>query len=220
VAWIIAVASLKGGVGKSTVALTLGTTLHAAGHRVLVVDCDPQGTCRTWAAHAADRGHDGPAVVALDGRALRRDLPKLAEAADVVIIDTPPRMGTEARAAMMAADLVVLPTVPGAADLWALQETMAVLEEARALRSIPAAVVLNRADRTALAKMARAALDELGMPVLPASLGARVAFGEATLAGLGVVTYAPDSAAADEARELTAAVLAALTNEEGRHDRK
>jgi len=210
VAWILAVASLKGGVGKSTVALTLATTLHEAGHRVLLVDCDPQGTCRTWAAHAADNGHEGPAVVALDGKALRRDLPRLAEGADVVVIDSPPRMGAEARAAMVAADLVLLPTVPGAADLWALQETIAVLEEARALRDVPAAVVLNRADRTVLARMALDALAELGVPVLPATLGARVAFGEATLAGLGVVAHAPASTAAEEARELTSAVLALL----------
>lgn len=209
-AWVIAVASLKGGVGKSTVALTLATTLHEAGHRVLLVDCDPQGTCRTWAAHAADNGHEGPAVVALDGRALRRDLPRLAEGADVVLLDSPPRMGAEARAAMVAADLVLLPTVPGAADLWALQETIAVLNEARAIRDVPAAVVLNRADRTVLARMAVEALAELGVPVLPATLGARVAFGEATLAGLGVVAHAPASPAAEEARELTSAVLAML----------
>ena len=208
--WIVAVASLKGGVGKSTIALTLATTLHGAGHRVLVVDCDPQGTCRTWAARAAELGHEGPAVVALDGKALRRDLPRLAEGADVVVVDSPPRMGSEARAAMVAADLVLLPTVPGAADLWALQETIAVLEEARAVRDVPAAVVLNRADRTLLARMALDALAELGVPVLPATLGARVAFGEAMLAGLGVVGHAPASTAAAEARELTAAVLALL----------
>ena len=215
-AWVIAVASLKGGVGKSTVALTLATTLHGAGHRVLVVDCDPQGTCRTWAAHAAEHGHEGPAVVALDGKALRRDLPRLTAGVDVVVIDSPPRMGAEARAAMVAADLVLLPTVPGAADLWALQETIAVLEEARAVRDVPAAVVLNRADRTLLARMALDALAELGVRVLPASLGARVAFGEAMLAGLGVVDYATASTAAAEARAFTAAVLALL----GGKDRK
>lgn len=214
-AWIVAVASLKGGVGKSTIALTLATTLHDAGHRVLVVDCDPQGTCRTWASHAAEREHDGPAVVALNGAALRRDLPGLATSVDVVVIDSPPRMGAEARATMVAADLVLLPTVPGAADLWALQETIGVLNEARALRDVPAAVVLNRADRTVLARMALDALADLGVPVLPATLGARVAFGEATLAGLGVVAHAPASTAAEEARELARAVLSMLGGAKG-----
>lgn len=209
-AWMIAVAALKGGVGKSTVALTLATTLHAAKHRVLVADCDPQGTCRAWAARAADEGHEGPAVVALDGRQLRRDLERVAAGVDVVIVDTPPRLGADARAAMLVADLVLLPTTPGAADLWALQETIAVLAEVRAMRDVRAAVVLNRLDRTTLARLAREAAAELDVPTLSATLGARVAFGEAILAGLGVVQHAPESVAADEARKLTAAVLAAL----------
>lgn len=210
-AWVIAVAALKGGVGKSTVALTVATTLHTAGHSVLVADCDPQGTCRAWAARAAEAGHEGPAVVALDGRQLRRDLERVASAVDVVLVDTPPRLGADARAAMLAADLVLLPTTPGAADLWALQETIAVLAEVRAMRDdLRAAVVLNRTDRTTLARLAREAAGELEVPTLEATLGARVAFGEAVLAGLGVVQHAPESVAADEARALTAAVLAAL----------
>lgn len=123
----IALSSLKGGVGKSTLSMNLAAALHRAGHRTLLVDADPQGTCAAWAARAAELEHDGPPVVAMVGAALRRDLAKVAEGFDVVVLDSPPRMGTEARAAMMAADLVVLPVTPGAADLWAAAETVAVL---------------------------------------------------------------------------------------------
>lgn len=207
----VAVASLKGGVGKSTLALNLASCLHVAGHKVLVVDADSQGTCRAWAAVAASAGHDGPPVVALDGAALRRDLGRVAAGFDVVVLDAPPRLGPEARAAMLAADLVLVPTTPGAADVWALRETLAVLEDARTMRpELAAAVVLNRADRTTLAKLSHDAAASLGVPLLPATLAARVAFGEATLAGKGVVTYAPGSLAAREVEAFTAAVLAAV----------
>lgn len=207
----IAFSSLKGGVGKSTLTLNVAACLHRAGHRVLVVDADPQGTCSAWASRAAELEHDGPPVVAMTGAALRRDLAKVAEGHDVVIVDSPPRMGTEARAAMLAADLVVLPVTPGAADVWAARETVAVLEDARGLRpELRAVVVLNRADRTALARMASKAIEELGLPALEVTVSQRVAFGEATLAGLGVVDYAPSSDAAREVRRLTRAILDAV----------
>lgn len=43
----IAVANFKGGVGKTTTAMTLAQGLSLKGHRVLVIDCDPQGSLTT-----------------------------------------------------------------------------------------------------------------------------------------------------------------------------
>lgn len=202
---IVAFAGQKGGVGKSTSALAVACEWHARGASVLVCDADPQGTARTFAVVAAEAGNEAPTVVGV-GEGLERpdQVPKLSRSNDWTVIDCPPRMGKIQRAAMMIADLVILPCGPSTADAWALAESVALVNEARQVRPQLRAVVLvtRRVARTAIGDSAREVLGESGLPILKAELGYRTAYQEALAAGLGVTRYAPRSPAANEVRSL------------------
>jgi len=209
--WTFAISNLKGGVGKSTLTLNIATCLHRAGHRALIIDADPQGSCRVWAARAAEVGQDGPPVAALEASALKRDLGRISAGFDAVVIDCPPRMGTETRAAMLASNMVVMPTCPGFFDVSALRETLAVFAEARMLREdLRGCIAMNRVERTSLSKLVERSLADQGVPMLDVSLKHRVVYGEALLAGAGVVDFAPASDGALEVRRFVRALMTML----------
>lgn len=199
---IIVLGNLKGGVGKTTLAQTLACFLEGEGKRVCLVDADPQGTSRQWAERAAELGRAVPRVVNLGGaKAMHRELAQMRAEWDVVVVDCPPRLGAETRAAMAIADLVLLPVSPGVADLWALQDTLVLLEEARAFNSgLEVRAVLNRFDTTLMARGIAASLGAVGVEALASRMTARVTFSEAMADGRSVLGYAPESKAAFESR--------------------
>jgi chromosome partitioning protein len=206
---IVSLVGGKGGSGKTTLAVSLAVEWMAQGLEVLLVDADEQGSARTWADVAGEGNHPIPTTVAM-GKDLWKpgQLPKMAESFDRVIIDGPPRAAQVQRAILLASDVAVIPCGPGATDAWALGHMVDLVDGARTVRpKLVAAVVLNQVDaRTVVGKKAREGLDDCGFPLLDASIGDRVDYIEAIMAGLGPTTYAPKSRAAKEIKALLAEV--------------
>ncbi len=200
-ATVITIAQQKGGTGKTTIAANLGVVLAAAGRKVALLDADSQATLTRWARlrpasatrlHAAD-----VAVWRLAG-----EIDRLRRDHDVIVIDSPPRIDTDARVAIRAADIVLVPVQPSPPDLWAADGTMALAAAERR----GARIVLNRVPTAARLRAAVEAEIELRkLPRLAATLGNRTGFALAFAEGLGVTEHAPRSAAAAE--------MTALVNE-------
>lgn len=203
---IIALANQKGGAGKSTIAIHLSHAIALAKKRVLLVDCDPQGSASGW---AAARQEPSPfPVVGMARETLHRDLPELTKDYDHAIIDTPPRVSALARSAILASELVVIPVQPSSYDVWAASETVALIQEAQQFKpDIKAAFVINRRiTGTAIGKEIEGALADLPFPILKTAIAQRVAFAESA-SGYTVFESAPSSAAANEIKALSKEIL-------------
>ncbi len=196
----VAIAQQKGGAGKTTIAVQLGVAWTAQGYRVAMLDVDPQGSMAAWYGLRKEAGIDTPLFASdIQGWKLSTEIDRLKNDYDILLIDTPPHAETDARVAVRAASLILVPVQPSPMDLWATKPTLdlAKREKSRAL------LILNRLpSRGRLADLIRARIDAEGMPVAKTALGNRSAFAASMMDGKGVVETQPRSTAADEIRAL------------------
>ena len=197
---VLTIAQQKGGTGKTTLAAHLAAAF-AASSRVALLDIDPQRSLRRWHELRAARAPAPPSIAFADtaGWRLAGTLDQLRRAHDLVLIDSPPQIETEARLAIRAADLVLVPVQPSPLDLWAAEGTLALAAAERR----PARFVLNRAPAAGrLREGVEAEVAARSWPRLAAVLGNRIGFASAFAEGLGITEAAPRSVAAAELRAL------------------
>jgi chromosome partitioning protein len=208
----IAVANLKGGVGKTTLAVNLACELASGGDSVALIDADAQGSATAW-AERAELPVQSEAMPLDDPRDAARWIERVRRIrTDWVVIDAPPHIGATTQAAVGWADLVLVPVGASGLDLVATRGALALIGEARERRKVgPKAMLIpSKLDsRTAAAREIEAALKQLGESIGP-SIHQRISFADAFTAGQWIGAYAPDSDAHNEIRAIARKAKGAL----------
>jgi len=204
---VITIAQQKGGAGKTTLAAHLAIAWAGQGQNVALVDIDPQGSLTAWHASRAERFGDGKLgldFAAITGWRTAAEVERRARDHDIVVIDSPPHAETEAKLAIRAASLVVIPVQPSPMDVWATKPTLDLAAQER----VPVLLVLNRVPpRANLTEAMLAKIAELGATVADARIGNRVGLATAMLEGRGITEAAASSRAAEEIAAVAAEIL-------------
>lgn len=205
---VIAVGNLKGGTGKSTVAVNLACALAAAGHRTAILDTDPQSTATRWGEleKLPAECYAAP-LESLDAiGSWIADSEELRFKYDLLVVDLPSVVVPALSAAFMIADLIVVPVGTSLPDLDGTQRVLQYVALAhRERRKHPPQIVLvptrlTETDTDAAGSVSR----HLGLSreLVAPGISHHVAFQEAYAWGEWVGSLAPNSAAHKQVLDL------------------
>ena len=190
---VLAVASQKGGPGKTTLAAHLAVEAErASAGPVALVDADPQASLSDW---WNAREADTPVFVRTKVERLAEDIKRMmAFGIQLLVIDTPPAITKTIEDVIRVSDLVVIPARPSPHDLRAASATIEIVERLRR----PMVFVINGASsRARITSEAVFALSQHGT-LAPAIIHQRTDFASTMIDGRTVNEVDPASRSAEE----------------------
>src|SRR3569832_1384049 len=194
---VLALASQKGGSGKTTLSGHLAVQAQRAGAGpVVLIDIDPQGSLADW---WNEREAEMPAFAQTTVARLAADLEILRQQGfKLAVIDTPPAITMAIQSVIQVAELVVIPTRPSPHDLRAVGATVDLCDRA----GKPLIFVVNGATPKArITSEAAVALSQHGT-VAPITIHHRTDFASSMIDGRTVMEFAPDGKSAQEVVQL------------------
>lgn len=208
---ILTLGHTKGGVGKSTLALNIAIERLLAGVDTLLVDGDPKQTSISKAIgirNDAGLTPPVPCIVLDDAKALRHQVGLLKSKYQDIVIDVGGKDSNALRAALTVTDALLLPIGPESVEVWAIDDILELIDEARSLHDFRVLAVLNRAKPAGRdnADTVAAIREYAGITLVPGSVGNRGIFSSAFGRGQSVSEYRPRNPKAEA--ELASLMLA------------
>lgn len=191
----IAVTNLKGGVGKTTIAVNLAVAFTQRGKTVCIIDTDQkQHSALEWAGLR----HENKTLIQVfaveQNQINHKMLANLQEKYDIVILDGTPQLSELATRTILVSDILIIPISPSIFDFRAFESFFKLVKEMNETRltanlnSVSAHIVMNRInERANIAKEIGEALAVYETPILKTRLVNRTAYADNATDGMGVV---------------------------------
>lgn len=207
---LIAVATRKGGVGKTTLATNLAARRAQDVSSVKIIDADRDEYAHMWVMSRREKGVEPNILVAKMTGHIYADLLHERASHDTVIVDVGGKQSPEIVFAVGTCDVLVLPVRAGQFDVWSLKAMAQMVSEMRAsgktFRVVPVMNAIPSEKNSTLTARLRHELDKLTEIFSPPKVRIveRVAYVNAAIAGKGVTELprARDTAAAIDEIEL------------------
>lgn len=194
---VVAIASRKGGSGKTTLVGHLAVQAERSGAGpVVLIDVDPQGSLSKW---WNSRAAETPLFLKTTMEDLAENVERLREReVELVFIDTPPSLDASVGEVIKVADLVLIPSRPSPHDLRSIGATVKLVEHL----GKPLIFVLNgAAPRAKITNEAILLLSQHG-PLAPSIVHQRVDFAASMVDGRTVMELPGANRVAGEVSEL------------------
>ena len=207
---VITIAQQKGGTGKTTLAVHLALAfIKYHNHKVAIIDTDPQGSLGKWFMIRSEKNSLNKNLTfktaSLWGAQYESKM--LKQDHDIVIIDTPPKIESDARPAIEASDLVLIPVAPSPVDFWATEAIIEIAKKAK--RKI--LIQINRANhRSKLISKTHEYIKSINVKSTDTLIGHRQIFVTSMGEGKTVVEKQRKSKAVEEIKSISNQILLEL----------
>jgi len=207
---VITISQQKGGTGKTTLAVHLALAfIKFHNFKVAIVDTDPQGSLGKWFMVRSEKKipNDNLTFKTASLWGAQYESKTLKKDHDIVIIDTPPKIESDARPSIEASDLVLIPMTPSHVDFWATEGIIEIAKKAKKKIMIQ----VNRANqRSKMVIKTNEYIKSINVPAVETIIGHRQIYASSMGEGKTAMEKQKKGKAAEEIKKLSEQLLLEL----------